>query len=208
MSTAPREISKSRHSMQSCISYIKALVTVSVLNLNDNKTKVMLVASKRTKYLHSLLISISIVNAQISFKQSVKNVDFTLDCYPTMNDHVSTIAPTYYFKLHRLACIRKLTIDTIPTTLTIVTHYCLVIFTTYHPIHTPATLAPAHTSCLCSIDLHTVRQHFVIAHFLLLLIPIGIIPGNILIIYLAMFYLFHYLLLFHELLLVWYLVSH
>ena len=34
--------------------------------------------------------------------------------------------------------------------------------------HTPATLAPAHTPCLLSIDLHTVRQHLVIAHFLLL----------------------------------------
>ena len=33
---------------------------------------------------------------------------------------------------------------------------------------TPATLAPAHTPCLFSIDLHTVRQHLVIVHFLLL----------------------------------------
>ena len=30
---------------------------------------------------------------------------------------------------------------------------------------TPATLAPAHTPCLFSIDLHTVRQHLVIVHF-------------------------------------------
>ena len=36
--------------------------------------------------------------------------------------------------------------------------------------HTPATLAPAHASCLFSIDLHTVRQHLVIACFLLLLL--------------------------------------
>ena len=35
-----------------------------------------------------------------------------------------------------------------------------------HP--TPATHAPAHTPCLFSIDLHTVRQHLAIAHFLLL----------------------------------------
>ena len=38
---------------------------------------------------------------------------------------------------------------------------------------TPATLAPAHTPCLFSIDLHTVRQHLVIVHFLLLLLPSG-----------------------------------
>ena len=39
--------------------------------------------------------------------------------------------------------------------------------------HTPATLTPAHTPCLFSIDLHTVRQHLVIAHFLLLLLLSG-----------------------------------
>ena len=35
---------------------------------------------------------------------------------------------------------------------------------------TPATLAPAHTPCLLSMDLHTVKQHLVIVHFLLLLL--------------------------------------
>ena len=40
------------------------------------------------------------------------------------------------------------------------------------PLHT-ATLAPAHTPCLFSIGLHTVRQHLVIVHFLLLLLLSG-----------------------------------
>ena len=35
---------------------------------------------------------------------------------------------------------------------------------------TPATLTHAHTPCLFSIDLHTVRQHLVFVHFLLLLL--------------------------------------
>ena len=38
---------------------------------------------------------------------------------------------------------------------------------------TPATLAPAHTPCLFSIDLHTVRQHLVIVYFLFLLLLSG-----------------------------------
>ena len=38
---------------------------------------------------------------------------------------------------------------------------------------TSATLAPSHTPCLFSIDLHTVRQHLVIARFLLLLLLSG-----------------------------------
>ena len=40
------------------------------------------------------------------------------------------------------------------------------------PLHNAA-LAPAHTPCLFSIDLHTVRQHLVIVHFLLLLLLSG-----------------------------------
>ena len=51
--------------------------------------------------------SITIGNALIPFKQSEKNFGFTLDCYLSMNAHVSTIARTYYFELHRLASTGK-----------------------------------------------------------------------------------------------------
>ena len=40
-------------------------------------------------------------------------------------------------------------------------------------IKSHCTLAPAHTPCLFSIDLHTARQHLVIVHFLLLLLLSG-----------------------------------
>ena len=40
-------------------------------------------------------------------------------------------------------------------------------------LHRKPSLAPAHTPCLFSIDLHTVRQHLVIDHFLLLLLLYG-----------------------------------
>ena len=73
--------------------------------LNDNKTELMLVTSKRTKHLHSLRTSITIGNAQIPFKMSVKNLGFTLDCRLTMNAHVSNIARTCYFELRHLAFI-------------------------------------------------------------------------------------------------------
>ena len=51
--------------------------------------------------------SITIGNAQIPFKQSVKNFGFTLDYHLTMHSHVSNIARTCYFELHRLASIRR-----------------------------------------------------------------------------------------------------
>ena len=107
MIAPPDRISELLHSMQSCISDVKAWATVNTLKLDDNKTKLMLVTSKRTKHLHSLPTSITIGNAQISFKQSVKNLGFTLDCHITMNAHVSNIAWTCYFELRRLASIRR-----------------------------------------------------------------------------------------------------
>ena len=78
--------------MQSCIIDVKAWATVNMPKLNDNKTELMLVASKRTKHLNNLPTSITIGNAQIAFKQSVKHLGFTLDCHLTMNAHVSNIA--------------------------------------------------------------------------------------------------------------------
>ena len=107
ISAPPVRISELLHSMQSCISDVKAWSTVKMHKLNDIKTELMLVTSKRSKHLHNLPTSITIGIAQIPFKQSVKNLDFTLDCHLTMNAHVSNIARTCYFELRRLASIRR-----------------------------------------------------------------------------------------------------
>ena len=117
MSAPPDEISELIHSMQSCISDVKAWATANMLKINDNKTELMFVTSKRTKNLHSLPISITIGNAQFHFKQSVMNLDFTLDCHLTMNAHVSNIARTCYFELRRLASIRRFSTSTATATL-------------------------------------------------------------------------------------------
>ena len=79
MPAPPDRISELLHSTQSCISDVKAWATANMLKLNDNKTELMLVTSKKTKHLHNLPTSITIGNAQIHFKQSVKNLGLTLD---------------------------------------------------------------------------------------------------------------------------------
>ena len=101
----PDKISDLLHSMQPWISNVKAWATANMPKLNDNKTKLVHVTSKRTKHHHNLPTSITIVNAQIPFKQSVKNLGLTLDCHLSMNAHVSNNAWTCYFELHRLASI-------------------------------------------------------------------------------------------------------
>ena len=94
MSAPPDRMSELLHSMQSCISDVKAWATANMLKLNDNKTELMLVTSKRTKHLHNLPTSITIGNAQIPFKQSMKKLGFTFECHFPMNAHVSNIART------------------------------------------------------------------------------------------------------------------
>ena len=103
--------------MQSSISDVKGKATANMLKLNDNKTELMLVTSNRTKHLHSLPTSITMCNAQIPFKKSVKNLRFTLDCHLTMYAHDSNIARTCYFELRRLASIRRFLTSTATATL-------------------------------------------------------------------------------------------
>ena len=117
MSAPPDRISELLHSMQSCMSDVKAWATANMHKLNDNKTELMLVTSKRTKHLHSLPTSITMGNVQIAFKKSVKNFGFTLYCHLTMNAHISNIARTCYFELRRLASIRRFLTSTATATL-------------------------------------------------------------------------------------------
>ena len=77
----------------------------------------MLAKSKRTRHLHNLPTTITIGNAQIAIKQSVKNVGSTLDFHLTMNAHVSNIAQTFYFELHHLASIHRFRTSTATATL-------------------------------------------------------------------------------------------
>ena len=70
--------------------------TANMLKPNDIKTEVVLVTSKRSKHLHNQPTSITIGNAQIPFKLSVKNLCHKLDCHLNVNAHVSNIALTYY----------------------------------------------------------------------------------------------------------------
>ena len=77
----------------------------------------MFVTSRKTKHLHSLPTSITIGNAQIPFKQSVKNLGLTLDCHLTVNAHVSNIVRTCDVELRRLASIRRFLTSTATATL-------------------------------------------------------------------------------------------
>ena len=71
MSAHPDKISELLHCVQSCICDVNAWASANMLKLNDNKTGLMFVTSYVTTHLHGLPTSITIGNAQISFKLSV-----------------------------------------------------------------------------------------------------------------------------------------
>ena len=136
--------------MLSCICDVKAWATANMLKLNDNKTELMLVISKRTKHLHNLPTSITMGNAHIAIKQPVKNLGITFDCHLTMNAHVSNIARTCYFELRRLVSIRRFLTST--ATATLVSAFVLsridysssLLFgSTHDMICSPSNLAPS-----------------------------------------------------------------
>ena len=68
MSAPHDRISELLHSIQSCISDVKAWATANMLKLND-KTELMLVTSKRTKYLHNLPTSVTKKCINVYFKK-------------------------------------------------------------------------------------------------------------------------------------------
>ena len=121
----PNKISELLHFMQLSTSDVKAWATANMLKLNDNKTELMQITSKRTKHFHNLHTAITIGNAQIPFKQSVKNLVLTLNCHLTMNAHFSNISLTCYFELRHLASIRRFLTST--TTATFVSAFALSI---------------------------------------------------------------------------------
>ena len=92
--------------MLSCMSDVKAWATANLLKFNDNKTQLVLFTSNRTTHPYNLPTSITIGNAQITFRQSVKNLGFTLDCHLSMNAHASNIAQTCFIELCHLASSR------------------------------------------------------------------------------------------------------
>ena len=67
-------------------------------------------------FTHKIFATIT-TNAEITFKKSVNNLGFTLDCHLTTNAHVSNIARTCYFELRRLASIRRFLTSTATATL-------------------------------------------------------------------------------------------
>ena len=142
MSASPDRISELLHSMQSCISDVKAWATANMLKLNDSKTELMLVTSKRSKHLHNLPTSITIGNAQIPFKQSVKNwvlhwtvILLWMHMSPILLVHATMNCVVWHLFVDSWQVLQlpHLYLLLFCQELTTVTHCCLVLQMMWHP---------------------------------------------------------------------------
>ena len=116
ISAPPDKVYEIVHSIQSCISYVKAWATANMLKHNDKK-KFMLVTPIRLSISIAYLLESLLVMLKFRSNSPCRILGFTLDCHLTMNEHVSTIARTCYFEQRRLASIRRFLTNTATATL-------------------------------------------------------------------------------------------
>ena len=99
----------------------KSLLYFNTRNTQISNSKLLKLPICTTDtFKHSFLLPSeigTIGNAQTTFKQSVKNLGFSLDCHIIMNAHVSNIAWTCYFELRRVSSIRRFLTCTATATL-------------------------------------------------------------------------------------------
>ena len=83
-----------------CISLLK-------LKLNDDKTEALLIKKKTDRSLVPLPTSIQVGSASIAFSSHARNLGFTVSSDMSLDKHVSNIARSAYFEIHRISTIRK-----------------------------------------------------------------------------------------------------
>ena len=92
------------HSTQSCISDVKAWMTNNKLQLNNDKTEVILIATKTV--LNSVPQSINMEDSDINFANTVHNLGVCLDPTLTFQQQISSVCRSCYLELHQISAIR------------------------------------------------------------------------------------------------------
>ena len=145
-----------------CFSSIHIFLTSTV-----TATLVSAFVLSRIDYCNSLLFgSTNEVTFHLQRIQNYARVILFLPKSSNITTHLKSLhwLPVKVRSTYKIACA---------ATATAVLHHHMSLKCCRKIHHTPATLVQAHTPCLFSMDLHTVKQHLVIAHFLLLLLLSG-----------------------------------
>ena len=92
--------------MSACISDLKGWLIANKLQLNDDKTKVLLVSSPFGRHPPPLL-SLAVNNFLISPTGSVRNLGVILDSHLTMEEHICSVLKRSFSHFRRIARVRK-----------------------------------------------------------------------------------------------------
>ena len=94
------------HSTQSCISDVKAWMTNNQLHLNNDKTEMILIATKTVLNSDSVPQSINLEGSDIKFANTVRNLGACLDPTLSFQQEISSICRICYFELYQISAIR------------------------------------------------------------------------------------------------------
>ena len=94
--------------VEKCVSDVKAWMTSNKLQMNEDKTGVLLVTAKRVANLQHLPEFMNINGTCIKFSPSVRNLCVTLDIIFSLHQHVINVCRVAYLELRRINSIQNL----------------------------------------------------------------------------------------------------
>ena len=93
---------------QECIADVKNWMTLNKLQLNPDKTEIIIISPPALAKSSSLPKSISLLGSDIPLSQSVRNLGVILDQSLSFRAHVNNVCRMCYFEIRRIASIRHL----------------------------------------------------------------------------------------------------
>ena len=93
-------------STQNCIADVKTWMTYNKLQLNDDKTELILIAPKRQSFSEPLPKSVLINDSDVLISQNACNLGVIFDQSLSFEKYVSSICRTCYLELRRISSIR------------------------------------------------------------------------------------------------------
>ena len=93
------------HSTGSCISDVKAWMTNNQLQLNDDKTEMILIATKTILNSDSVPQSNNLEGSDIKLANTVCNLGVCLDPTFSFQQQISSVCRIYYLELHQISAI-------------------------------------------------------------------------------------------------------
>ena len=101
--------------VEKCVSDVKAWMTSNKLQMNEDKTDVLLVTAKRIVNLWHLPEFMNINGTCVKFSLSVRNLGVTLNSTLLLHQHVMNICKVAYLELRHINSIQNLSIDAVKT---------------------------------------------------------------------------------------------